>query len=174
MDLLKHLRTVPNFPKEGIEFFDITTILQNPEAFRYAVDTMADYIKSITCDVIVSLESRGFLFASAIAYKLGISHALVRKPGKLPYKTVSQSYSLEYGTDTVEMHEDAVAPGQNVVIIDDLLATGGTVDAAIKLVEKLGGKVSGLSFLIEIEGLGGREKLEGYEINSILKLQENI
>ncbi|MBQ2897262.1 MAG: adenine phosphoribosyltransferase [Clostridia bacterium] len=173
MDLKKHLRVVPDFPKKGIQFFDITTILQNPEAFKYVVDTMADYIGSVPCDVIVSLESRGFLFASAIAYKLGKSHALVRKPGKLPYKTVSESYSLEYGTDTVEMHEDAIAPGQNVVVIDDLLATGGTVDAAIKLVEKLGGKVTALSFFIEIEGLDGREKLAGYEINSILKLRED-
>ena len=173
MDLKKHLRIVPDFPKKGIQFFDVTTILQNPEAFKYVVDQMADSIKDIPCDVIVSLESRGFLFASAIAYKLGKSHALVRKPGKLPYKTVSESYSLEYGTDTVEMHEDAVAPGQNVVVIDDLLATGGTVEAAIKLVEKLGGKVRALSFFIEIEGLDGREKLKGYEINSILKLRED-
>lgn len=160
MDLIKHLRVVPDFPKKGIQFFDVTTIIQNPEAFKYVVDTMADAISKVPCDVIVSLESRGFLFASAIAYKLGKSHALVRKPGKLPYKTISQSYSLEYGTDTVEIHEDAVTPGQNVVIIDDLLATGGTVSAAIKLVEKLGGKVSLLSFFLEIEGLDGRETLK--------------
>ena len=172
MDLLKYLRTVPDFPKEGIEFFDITTILQNPEAFRYVVDTMAEHIKSVPCDVIVSLESRGFLFASAIAYKLGISHALVRKPGKLPYKTISESYSLEYGTDTIEIHEDAVKSGENVVIVDDLLATGGTVSAAAKLVERLGGKVNAISFFIELEGLGGREKLDGYTVNSILKLEE--
>ena len=172
MDLLKYLRTVPDFPKEGIEFFDITTILQNPEAFRYVVDTMAEHIKSVPCDVIVSLESRGFLFASAIAYKLGISHALVRKPGKLPYKTISESYSLEYGTDTIEIHEDAVKSGENVVIVDDLLATGGTVSAAAKLVERLGGKVNAISFFIELEGLGGREKLDGYNVNSILKLEE--
>ena len=172
MDLLKHLRVVPGFPKEGIEFYDITTILQNPEAYKYVIDKMAEALKDVPCDVIVSLESRGFLFASTLAYKLGKSHALVRKPGKLPYKTISESYSLEYGTDTVEMHEDAVAPGQNVVIIDDLLATGGTIGAAIKLVEKLGGKVSALSFFIEIEGLGGREKLSGYDIHSILKLEE--
>lgn len=172
MDLIKHLRTVPNFPKEGIEFFDITTILQNPEAYKYVIDTMADAIKDIPCDVIVSLESRGFLFASTLAYKLGKSHALVRKPGKLPYKTISESYELEYGTDTIEMHEDAVKPGQNVIIIDDLLATGGTVEAATKLIERLGGKVSALSFFIELEGLGGREKLEGYDIYSILKLEE--
>ena len=109
------------------------------------------------------------MFASAIAYKLGIGHALVRKPGKLPYKTISQSYSLEYGTDTVEMHEDAVAPGQNVVIIDDLLATGGTIGAAIKLVEKLGGSVAKLLFLIELEGLNGRKVLKDYEVESIVK-----
>lgn len=173
MDLIKHLRVVPDFPKKGIQFFDVTTIIQNPEAFKYVVDTMADAISKVPCDVIVSLESRGFLFASAIAYKLGKSHALVRKPGKLPYKTISQSYSLEYGTDTVEIHEDAVAPGQNVVIIDDLLATGGTVSAAIKLVEKLGGKVSLLSFFLEIEGLDGRETLKNYNINSILKVRED-
>ena len=172
MDLIKHLRTVPNFPKEGIEFFDITTILQNPEAYKYVIDTMTDAIKDIPCDVIVSLESRGFLFASTIAYKLGKSHALVRKPGKLPYKTISESYELEYGTDTIEMHEDAVKPGQNIIIIDDLLATGGTVEAATKLIERLGGKVSALSFFIELEGLGGREKLESYDIYSILKLEE--
>jgi len=173
MDLIKHLRVVPDFPKKGIQFFDVTTIVQNPEAFKYVVDTMAEAISKVPCDVIVSLESRGFLFASAIAYKLGKSHALVRKPGKLPYKTISQSYSLEYGTDTVEIHEDAVAPGQNVVIIDDLLATGGTVSAAIKLVEKLGGNVSLLSFFLEIEGLDGREALKNYNINSILKVRED-
>lgn len=172
MDLLKHLRVVPGFPKEGIEFYDITTILQNPEAYRYVIDTMAETIKDIPCDVIVSLESRGFLFASTLAYKLGKSHALVRKPGKLPYKTISESYELEYGTDTIEIHEDAVCPGQNVIIVDDLLATGGTVEASIKLVERLGGKVTAVSFLIELDGLGGREKLKGYNINSILKLEE--
>ena len=172
MDLIKHLRTVPDFPKKGITFFDVTTILQNPEAYKYVIDTLADNIKDIPCDVIVSLESRGFLFASALAYKLGKSHALVRKPGKLPYKTVSETYDLEYGSDTVEMHEDAVKPGQNVVIVDDLLATGGTVGAAIKLVEKLGGKVNSIAFFIEIEGLGGREKLKDYNVSSILQLEE--
>ena len=172
MDLLKHLRVVPGFPKEGIEFYDITTILQSPEAYKYVIDTMEETLKDVPCDVIVSLESRGFLFASTLAYKLGKSHALIRKPGKLPYKTISESYSLEYGTDTIEIHEDAVKPGDNVVIIDDLLATGGTVSAAAKLVERLGGKINAVSFLIELEGLGGREKLNGYTVNSILKLEE--
>lgn len=172
MDLIKHLRTIPDFPKKGITFFDVTTILQNPEAYKYVIDTLADNIKDVPCDVIVSLESRGFLFASALAYKLGKSHALVRKPGKLPYKTVSETYDLEYGSDAVEMHEDAVKPGQNVVIIDDLLATGGTVGAAIKLVEKLGGKVNAIAFFIEIEGLSGREKLKDYNVSSILQLEE--
>ncbi len=172
MDLIKYLRVVPGFPKEGIEFYDITTILQNPDAYKYVIDTMADAIKDIPCDVIVSLESRGFLFASTLAYKLGKSHALVRKPGKLPYKTISETYSLEYGTDTIEIHEDAVQPGQNVIVIDDLLATGGTVEAAIKLIERLGGKVTATSFLIELIGLGGREKLSGYDIYSILQLEE--
>ena len=172
MDLIKHLRVVPGFPKEGIEFYDITTILQNPEAYKYVIDQMADAIKDTPCDVIVSLESRGFLFASTLAYKLGKSHALVRKPGKLPYKTISESYELEYGTDTIEMHEDAVKQGQNVIIIDDLLATGGTVEATVKLVERLGGKVTAISFFIELEGLGGREKLSSYHINSVLQLEE--
>ncbi len=172
MDLRKHLRTVPNFPKEGIEFYDITTILQNPEAYRYVIDQITENIKDIPCDVIIGLESRGFLFASTIAYKLGKSYALIRKPGKLPYKTVSESYSLEYGVDSIEMHEDAVAKGQNVIIIDDLLATGGTTEAAVKLVKKLGGNVTAIACFIELEGLGGREKLKDLNVSSVLQLEE--
>jgi len=170
MDLKKHLRVVPDFPAKGIQFYDITTILQNPEAYKYVIDKITQNIKDVPCDVIVGLESRGFLFASAIAYNLGKSYALIRKPGKLPYKTVSESYSLEYGSDKFEMHEDAVKPGQNVILIDDLLATGGTTAAAVKLVEKLGGKVAAISCFIELEELAGRKKLEGLNVSSVLKL----
>ena len=172
VDLLKEVRVVPDFPKKGIQFFDITTVLQNPEAYQFAVEEMVRAVKNMPCDVIVGLESRGFLFASPVAYNLGKSLVLARKKGKLPYKTVSQSYGLEYGEDDFEMHEDAIRPGQNVVIIDDLLATGGTTQATVKLVEKLGGKVTGIVCLIELEDLGGRQKLSVDNVVSLIKTTE--
>ena len=172
MDLLKEVRVIPDFPKKGIQFFDVTTVLSNPEAFRCAADLMAQAVENMPCDVIAGLEARGFLFASPVAYKLGKSLVPVRKKGKLPYKTVSQSYGLEYGEDVLEMHSDAVKPGQNVVIIDDLLATGGTTQATVELIEKLGGRVTGIVCLIELIDLGGREKLSVDNIVSLIKTTE--
>ena len=172
MDLLKEIRVVPDFPKKGINFFDITTVLQNPEAFKAAIDEFIKIAEKIDFDVILGLESRGFFFASVMAYKMGKSYAPVRKKGKLPFETVSQEFALEYGTDTLEIHKDAVKKGQKVLIIDDLLATGGTVSAAAKLAEKLGGEVSGIIFLIELENIGGRNALKDYNVNSIIKTNE--
>ena len=176
MDLLKKIRTIPNFPKEGIEFFDITSVLKEPEAFKETIDRMYDALKNTPVDVFVALEARGFVFAAPLALKMGKSLALVRKKGKLPGETISASYSLEYGTAEMEMHTDSVEKGQNVVIIDDLLATGGTVNAAIELIEKSGGSVSACAFLIELIGLGGRELLEK-KCNNIISLvtaKENL
>lgn len=172
MDLLKEIRVVPDFPKEGIQFFDITTVLQNPEAYHKAIDEFMKIAESIDFDVIVGLESRGFFFASVMAYKLNKSYVPVRKKGKLPFETVSEEFELEYGTGVLELHKDAVKKGQKALIIDDLLATGGTLKAAAHLVEKLGGEVSGLICLIELEDLGGRETLSGYNVQSIIKTTE--
>ena len=172
MDLLNEIRVVPDFPKKGIQFFDITTVLQNPVAYRAAIDEFIKIAEKIDFDVILGLESRGFFFASVIAYKMGKSYAPVRKKGKLPAETVSQDFELEYGTDVLEIHKDAVKKGQKVLIVDDLLATGGTVNAAAKLAEKLGGDVSGIIFLIELENIGGREVLSKYNVESIIKTNE--
>ena len=172
MDLLKEIRTVPDFPKKGIQFFDITTVLQNPDSFKDAVDKMTSLLETVECDVILALESRGFLFGSAMAYKTGKSFAPIRKKGKLPYETISVEYDLEYGTDILEIHKDAVKKGQKVVIVDDLLATGGSFEAAAKLAEKLGGEVTGLICLLELENLGGRQKLEGRNVMSLIKTIE--
>ena len=176
MDLLKAIRTIPNFPKEGIEFFDITSVLKDPEAFSEVIDRMYTSLKDKDIDVICALEARGFVFAAPLALKLGKSLALIRKKGKLPGETISASYSLEYGTAEIEMHTDSVEKGQKVVLVDDLLATGGTINAAMELVEKSGGIVSDCIFLIELIGLGGRELLEK-KCNSIISLvtaEENI
>lgn len=176
MDLLKSIRTVPNFPKEGIEFFDITTVLQDPKAYRETIDRLYEQLKDVPCDVIVGMEARGFVFAAPLALKMGKSLSLIRKKGKLPFKTVEESYALEYGTSTIQMHIDAVKSGDNVVLIDDLLATGGTINAGIKLVEQLGGNVTACGFLLEILGLGGRELLKQKcsKIVSLVEAEENI
>ncbi|MBO5452756.1 MAG: adenine phosphoribosyltransferase [Clostridia bacterium] len=176
MDLLKAIRTIPNFPKEGIEFFDITSVLKDPEAFKETIDRMYEALKDKDIDVIAALEARGFVFAAPLALKMGKSLALIRKKGKLPGETISASYSLEYGSAEIEMHTDSVEKGQNVVLIDDLLATGGTVNAAMELVEKSGGNTVACAFLIELLGLGGRELLEKKcsEIISLVTAKENI
>ena len=176
MDLLKAIRTIPNFPKEGIEFFDITSVLKDPEAFKETIDRMYEALKDTPVDVIVALESRGFVFAAPLALKMGKSFALARKKGKLPGETIEATYNLEYGTATIEMHTDSVEKGQNVVIIDDLLATGGTVNAAMELVEKSGGNVSACVFLIELIGLGGRELVEKKckNVISLVTAEEHI
>ena len=168
MDLKKILRTVPDFPKKGIVFIDITTILDDAPAFRYAVDWFCDAFKDCGASKVCAAEARGFLFAAAIAYKLGLGVVPVRKPGKLPWKTLHEEYALEYGTATLHIHEDAVKPGEKVLIVDDLLATGGTAKAMAALVERLGGTVAGMGFLVELDFLHPRKLLEGYRVETLV------
>lgn len=170
MDLKAKLRHVMDFPKEGIDFIDITTVLQDPAALKQCVDELKDKVQALgDFDLIIGPESRGFIFGAPLAYALNKGFVPIRKKGKLPYKKIRAEYQLEYGTDVLEMHEDAVKPGQKVVIIDDLLATGGTTESNIKLVESLGGKVAGIVYFIELTFLNGREKLKGYPVESIVK-----
>ena len=169
MDYLKKLiREVPDFPKPGINFYDITTLLKNAEGLRAVLDTMIARYKGAAIDQVLGIEARGYIFAPAVAYALGVGFVPVRKPGKLPAKTVDVEYALEYGSDRLQMHADAVSPGQNVLIIDDVLATGGTAAAVGRLVEGQGAKVAGFGFVIELDFLPGRQKLAGYDIYSIL------
>ena len=168
MDLKEKIRIIENFPKEGISFKDITTLIADGEAFRYSIDKIVEHLKDKNVDLILGPEARGFIFGLPVAYAMGIGFVPVRKKGKLPYETVSVSYDLEYGTDVLEIHKDAIKKGQRVAIVDDLLATGGTVEATIQLVEQLGGKVVGIAFLIELEALKGREKLKDYNVYSVL------
>jgi adenine phosphoribosyltransferase len=167
-ELRRIIRDVPDFPKKGIIFKDITPVLADPQAFKKAIDAMAQSLASRDFDLLVGIESRGFIFAAALAYALGKGKVPVRKPGKLPSKTVQVSYELEYGTDRLEIHEDAIRAGQSVVIVDDVLATGGTARGTANLVEKVGGEVVALSFFIELEFLKGREKLAGFDVRSVL------
>jgi adenine phosphoribosyltransferase len=168
VDLKKTIRSIPDFPKKGIVFRDITTLLKNPRAFKEAIDKLSAHFADSEADIIVGPESRGFIFGSALAYKMGLGFVPVRKPGKLPAETESESYSLEYGIDTIEIHKDAVKSGTKALMIDDLLATGGTMLAACRLVEKLGGKVVGVGFLIELSFLNGREKLKKYPLFTLI------
>lgn len=169
MELKDYIRSIQDYPKEGILFRDITTLLKDKDAFKLAIDKMAEQVKDKKVDLIVGAESRGFLIGSAFAYKMNCGFIPVRKKGKLPYKTISEEYALEYGTDTLYMHEDAIKKGDNVLVVDDLIATGGTALAMIKMVEKLGGNVIGSSFLIELEELNGRKEIEKYPINILIK-----
>jgi adenine phosphoribosyltransferase len=171
MDLKSHIRSIPDFPKKGIVFRDITTLLKNPQAFKAAIDELCDHFVHSGADLIVGPESRGFIFGAALAYKMNLGFVPVRKPGKLPAETQSESYSLEYGTDSIEIHKDAIYPGARVLMIDDLLATGGTMLAACRLVEKLGGKVVGIGFLIELNFLKGREKLVNYPLFTLINYE---
>jgi adenine phosphoribosyltransferase len=172
MDDLKQLiREVPDFPKPGINFYDITTLLKHPEGLRRTVDALSDQFRGEQIDTVIGIEARGFIFAPALAYHLGAGFVPVRKPKKLPAECASISYELEYGQDTLEIHRDAVGEGHRVLIADDLLATGGTAKAVVDLVEGLGGKVVGLVFVVELEFLPGRKKLEGYDVRSLLKYQ---
>ena len=165
----EYIRSIPDFPEEGIIFRDITTVLQDAEGFHLAVDLMQEKIKDIDFDVIVGPESRGFIFGTPIAYNLKKPFVPVRKKGKLPCETVEVEYDLEYGSAIIEMHKDSIKPGQKVMIVDDLIATGGTIEAIAKLVEKLGGEVVGSVFLVELRGLKGREKLEGVvDVHSVI------
>jgi adenine phosphoribosyltransferase len=160
---------VPDFPKPGISFKDITPILKNPEAFRTVVDRMADEFKNDRVDLVLGVESRGFLFAAPLAIKMGRGFIPIRKPGKLPRERISASYALEYGVDALEMHRDAVKGGQRVVIVDDVLATGGTIAACVQLVQKLGGEVVGVAFLLELTFLAGRDKLREQKVVSVIQ-----
>jgi adenine phosphoribosyltransferase len=169
MDLDKYIRHIPGFPKEGILFHDIMPLLQDADALRSAVDQLAVYTKSRQTDIILGAEARGFILGAALAYATGVGFAAARKPGKLPWKVSRCEYALEYGTDALEMHADAIKPGQRVLIHDDLLATGGTAKAKIQLVEEAGGIVAGLAFIIELTELPGREKLAGYDVFSLLQ-----
>ncbi|MFH1292386.1 MAG: adenine phosphoribosyltransferase [bacterium] len=168
MDLKQHIREIPDWPKPGINFKDITTLLQDAEAFQQAIDQLAEPYLDKKIDVIVGIDARGFIFAAALAYKLKTAMAIIRKKGKLPWKKLSEEYALEYGTDTIEMHEDAIKPGQSVMVVDDLLATGGTMESAIKMIEKLDVKIEGVSFLIELDFFKGREKFNKYPLHSLL------
>ena len=169
MDLKKYVTIVEDWPKPGIRFKDITTIMDNGEAYKYATDQIVEYAKEVNADIIVGPEARGFIIGCPVAYALGIGFAPVRKEGKLPREVIRAEYGLEYGKDILTMHKDAVKPGQRVLIVDDLLATGGTIEATIKLVEELGGEVVGCAFLIELTYLNGREKLKNYNIRTLMQ-----
>jgi len=168
LDLENYIRDVADFPKPGITFKDITPLLANPKALGRAIDAMAESVADLKVDVIAAAEARGFLFAVPLSLKMDVGMVPIRKPGKLPYKKHSYSYDLEYGTDTLEMHVDGVSPGQNVLVVDDLLATGGTVEACCKMIEDCGATVAGCLFLIELGFLGGKQKLEKYPTISVL------
>jgi adenine phosphoribosyltransferase len=170
MDLRKLVRDIPDYPKQGILFFDITPLLGDPEGFRQAVDLLAERFADAKATKIVAAEARGFIFGAALAYKMGIGFVPVRKPGKLPYKTRSVSYDLEYGSDTLCMHEDALLKGEKVLVIDDLLATGGTLSGVVKLVEDFGAKIAGIGVVIELSFLNGREQFRTYGCESILQI----
>ncbi|MBQ7568741.1 adenine phosphoribosyltransferase [bacterium] len=167
-DLLRYMRVIEDYPKKGISFKDITTLLKVPEAFDRTVQALADHFRASGVTCVCGLESRGFIFGAAVARELGVGFVPVRKPGKLPYKVISEEYTLEYGTNTLEMHTDALCPEDKVLIIDDLIATGGSAQAAAKLVKRLGAKLAGFGFVMELSALKGRELLEGSEVFSLI------
>ncbi|WP_409370167.1 adenine phosphoribosyltransferase [Lysinibacillus sp. 38-6] len=169
MDLKQYVTTVENWPKEGISFKDITTIMDNGPAYKYATDQIVEYAKEVGAEIIVGPEARGFIIGCPVAYALEIGFAPVRKPGKLPREVISADYGLEYGKDTLTMHKDAIKPGQKVLICDDLLATGGTVEATVRLIEQLGGEVVGCAFLIELKELNGRSKLGDLSVKTLIQ-----
>ena len=170
-NLKDYVRTIPNFPEEGVMFRDVTTVLQDPEGLKLAIDGMQEKIANLEFDVIVGAESRGFLFGMPLAYNLNKAFVPVRKKGKLPAETISESYNLEYGQATLEIHKDAIKAGEKVVIIDDLIATGGTLEAIIKLVERLGGEVVRICCLIDLPELGGKEKIKDYEVDTVIAFE---
>ncbi|MBP5159074.1 MAG: adenine phosphoribosyltransferase [Lachnospiraceae bacterium] len=170
-DLKDYVRTIPDFPEPGIMFRDVTSILQDPDGLKLSIDELKEKLDGVDFDVVVGPESRGFIFGVPIAYLTNRSFVPVRKKGKLPCETVEISYDLEYGSATIEIHKDAIKPGQKVVIVDDLIATGGTTEAIVKLIEQLGGKVVKILFVMELEGLKGRERLKGYDVDAVIKYE---
>ena len=166
-----YVRTIPDFPEPGIMFRDVTSVLQDADGLKLAIDEMVKLLDGVECDVIAGTESRGFIFGMPVAYLLHKPFVLVRKAGKLPCETVSKTYDLEYGQATIEMHKDSIRPGQKVVLIDDLIATGGTIEAAARLVESLGGEVVKIVFLMELAGLKGRERLAKYDVDSVVRYE---
>src|SRR5579872_2328706 len=170
--LKKLIREVPDFPVKGILFYDITTLLKDPKGFAALIDALAQYYIDKDIDLVLGIEARGFIFGPALAYRLNAGFVPVRKPRKLPGPTARVTYDLEYGSDTLEIHQDAIEPGQRVVLVDDLLATGGTMEASIKLVQQLGGEIAGLGFAIELDFLKGRERLRDYDVFSLLHYNE--
>lgn len=171
MDLKNYIRNVKDFPKPGIMFRDITTLLKNPEAFGYTLNQLLEFTKGKNINKVVGIESRGFIFGSVLSHKLGCGFIPVRKPGKLPAEKVSISYSLEYGDDKLEIHKDAIQSGDKVLVHDDLLATGGTMNAVCQLIEKLGGEIVQVSFIVELSFLNGRDKLKSYDVRSIVNYE---
>ena len=169
--LEEYVRSIPDFPEKGIIFRDVTSVLQDADGLHLAISTMQDLVKDLDYDVVVGAESRGFIFGTPIAYNQHKPFVLIRKKGKLPCETISKEYALEYGTATIEMHKDSIKPGQKVLIVDDLIATGGTTEAMIKLVEELGGEVVGVVVLMELCGLNGRERLKGYRLDSAIRYE---
>ncbi|MDM8530574.1 adenine phosphoribosyltransferase [Anaerolineales bacterium HSG25] len=169
MDLKSVIRHVPDFPKEGILFYDITTLLKNAEAMKQSIDQLAEQYQDKNIDFVVGMESRGFIFGMPLAYKLGVGFIPIRKPGKLPAESIAESYALEYGTNTLEVHVDAISKGQRILVVDDLLATGGTAEATVKLIEKLGGEIVSMAFVVELTFLNGRDKLTDYDLFSLLQ-----
>jgi adenine phosphoribosyltransferase len=171
LDLKQKIRSIPDFPEKGVVFRDITTLLRDGEAFRYSVDKMVEYCQGKEIDAVLGAEARGFIYGAVVAYRLGVGFIPVRKPGKLPYDTCEVSYELEYGKNILQMHVDAIKKGDKILIVDDLVATGGTGKAKAELVEKMGGEVVGFCFLIELEFLNPREALKGYEVFSLIKYE---
>jgi adenine phosphoribosyltransferase len=171
MSIKEKIRTIPNWPIDGVMFRDITTLIQDPAGLRESCDLLFDRYKEMDIDKVVGIDARGFIFGAVLAYKLNIGFVPVRKKGKLPYKTVEAAYSLEYGDSVVEMHEDAIDKGEKILIVDDLIATGGTIAAAVKLVETLGGDIVELAFIVELPDLKGREKIKGYSIFTLTEFE---
>jgi adenine phosphoribosyltransferase len=169
MDLAKMIRSIPDFPVKGILFRDITTLIKDPDAFQEVIDQLLDRYIEEDIDAVAAIESRGFIFGAPLAYELAAGFVPIRKPDKLPAEKISASYTLEYGTNTLEMHQDAIEPGQRILLVDDLIATGGSAQAAVKLIEKLGGEVVGIVFVIELQDLNGVAKLEEYDVFSLVK-----
>ncbi len=172
MDLRQKIRVIPDFPKPGISFKDITTLLKDADALQYSIKLMAEHFQGKNIDMVVGVESRGFILGAPLAYEMGLGFTLIRKPGKLPGEVLRVEYDLEYGTDSLEIHKDAFGPGTRVLLVDDLLATGGTMFAAIELIKKLGAEVGGLAFLIELAYLGGRDRLKEYDILTLVSYTE--